>query len=123
MAETDRPITAKWQDVCNLVLGAWLFVSPWILKFTGVGLAPVSAWIFGVIIAVLALLALFAYQQWEEWVNAAIGVWVFVSPWVLGLSHHANILWNSLIVGALLVILALWSVSLKHGSGQVMSRS
>jgi hypothetical protein len=123
MAETAPSVSAKWQDVANLVLGVWLFVSPWILKFTGIGLAPVNAWIFGIIIAVIALLALFAYQQWEEWLNAAIGVWVFFSPWVLSLSHYPNVRWNNLIVGALLAILALWSVSLEHGSGEVMSRS
>ena len=67
------------------------------------------AWIFGIIIALLALSAIFAYQRWEEWLTAAIGVWVFISPWVLGAVSNARILWSSLVVGALLVILALWS--------------
>ena len=65
---------------------------------------------------------IFAYESWEEWVAAAIGVWVFISPWVLGAASDARILWSSLIVGALLVILALWSSSLEHGSGAVTSR-
>jgi hypothetical protein len=112
----------RWQDIANLVLGGWLFISPWILGFTGTELIARNAWIFGVIVAVLALLAIFVYQKWEEWVNAAIGVWIFVSPWVLGAATNPTILWNSLIVGALLVILALWSVSLEHGSGEVASR-
>jgi hypothetical protein len=34
---------------------------------------------------------------------------VFISPWVLGAVSNARILWSSLVVGALLVILALWS--------------
>ena len=42
------------------------------------------AWIFGIIIALLALSAIFAYQRWEEWLTAAIGVWVFISPWGVG---------------------------------------
>jgi hypothetical protein len=113
---------ARWQDVGNLVLGAWLFLSPWILGFTDAGLVATNAWVFGIIVAVLAALAIFAYQKWEEWLNAAIGVWVFISPWVLGAATNANILWNSLIVGALLVILVLWSVSLEHGSGRIPMR-
>jgi hypothetical protein len=48
-------------------------------------------------------------RTWEEWLTAAIGVWVFISPWVLGAVSNARILWSSLVVGALLVILALWS--------------
>ena len=80
------------------------------------------AWIFGIIIALLALSAIFAYQRWEEWLTAAIGVWVFISPWVLGAVSNARILWSSLVVGALLVILALWSSSLEHGSGAIVTR-
>jgi len=108
---------ARWQDVGALILGVWLFLSPWILGFTDTGLVATNAWVFGVIVAALALLAIFAYQQWEEWLNAAIGIWVFVSPWVLGMATNANVLWNSLIVGALLVVLALWSSSLSTADG------
>lgn len=34
------PLTAshpRWQDVFNLALGLWLFFSPWVLAFKGVG--------------------------------------------------------------------------------------
>lgn len=105
---------ARWQDVANLVLGVWLFISPWVLAFTDAGLAATNAFAFGVIVAALALLAIFAYQTWEEWLAAAIGAWLFISPWVLGAAANTSILWNSLIVGALLVILALWSAQLEH---------
>ncbi len=74
------------------------------------------------VIALLALSAIFAYQRWEEWLTAAIGVWVFISLWVLGAVSNARILWSSLVVGALLVILALWSSSLEHGSGAIVTR-
>jgi len=108
--------------VVNFVLGTWLFISPWVLGFSDAGVIATSAWLFGVIIAGLALAAIFAYESWEEWSAAAVGVWVFISPWVLGAASDARILWSSLIVGALLVILALWSSSLEHGSGAVTSR-
>ena len=113
---------ARWQNVANFVLGAWLFISPWVLGFSDAGKVATNAWIFGIIIALLALSAIFAYQRWEEWLTAAIGVWVFISPWVLGAVSNARILWSSLVVGALLVILALWSSSLEHGSGAVVTR-
>jgi hypothetical protein len=110
------------QDLVNFVVGAWLFISPWVLGFSDAGVIATSAWLFGIIIAGIALAAIFAYESWEEWVAAAIGVWVFISPWVLGAASDARILWSTLIVGALLVILALWSSSLEHGSGAVTSR-
>jgi hypothetical protein len=113
----------RWQDVVNLLLGAWLFVSPWVLGFNTAGIVATNAWVFGIIIAGLALSAILAYQQWEEWLEAAIGIWIFVSPWMLKVAGNPRILWSSLIVGALLVILALWSSSLEHGSGAVTTRS
>jgi len=122
MTNLETVTNARWQDMVNFVLGAWLFISPWVLGFSDAGVIATSAWIFGIIIVLLALAAIFAYDNWEEWVAAAIGVWVFISPWVLGAASNASILWSSLIVGALLVILALWSSSLEHGSGAVTSR-
>jgi len=41
---------------------------------------------------------------------------------VLGAVSNARILWSSLVVGALLVILALWSSSLEHGSVAIVTR-
>jgi hypothetical protein len=122
MTNLETVSNARWQDVVNFVLGTWLFISPWVLGFSDAGVIATSAWLFGIIIAGLALAAIFAYESWEERVAAAIGVWVFISPWVLGAASDARILWSSLIVGALLVILALWSSSLEHGSGAVTSR-
>ena len=121
MANLDIARNARWQNVA-FVLGAWLYISPWVLGFSDAGKVATNAWIFGIIIALLALSAIFAYQRWEEWLTAAIGVWVFISPWVLGAVSNARILWSSLVVGALLVILALWSSSLEHGSGAVVTR-
>jgi SPW repeat len=122
MANLDIARNARWQNVANFVLGAWLFISPWVLGFSDAGKVATNAWIFGIIIALLALSAIFAYQRWEEWLTAAIGVWVFISPWVLGAVSNARILWSSLVVGALLVILALWSSSLEHGPGAIVTR-
>ena len=122
MANLDIARNARWQNVANFVLGAWLFISPWVLGFSDAGKVATNAWIFVIIIALLALSAIFAYQRWEEWMTAAIGVWVFISPWVLGAVSNARILWSSLVVGALLVILALWSSSLEHGSGAIVTR-
>ena len=121
MANLDIARNARWQNVANFVLGAWLFISPWVLGFSDAGKVATNAWIFGIIIALLALSAIFAYQRWEEWLTAAIDVWGFISP-LLGAVSNARILWSSLVVGALLVILALWSSSLEHGSGAVVTR-
>ena len=112
-------LSNRWQDWANLVLGAWLFISPWVLGFaskaseTGTTRpgAAVNAWIFGVIVVVLSIAALVRTQPWEEWLNLLAGIWLFISPWVLGYSGNVAALWNALIVGALVFILACWDLN------------
>src|SRR5256885_14950849 len=74
---------AKLCDVANLVLGAVLFVSPWMFGFDA-GKISQNANITGLVIAILAIAALAAFAVWEEWLNLIVGLWALVSPWVLG---------------------------------------
>jgi len=74
---------AKLCDVANLVLGAILFFSPWIFAFDA-GLPSQNAFISGIVIAALSIAALAAFAVWEEWLNLIVGLWVIISPWVLG---------------------------------------
>jgi hypothetical protein len=123
MTQTRSAIAPRWQDVISFLLGVWLFVSPWILGYANTGMPATLAWLLGIIVVVLAALAILASQRWEEWLNAAIGLWIFVSPWVVHARVNREALWNSLIVGALLVILSLWSLSIDPGPGEVSSTS
>ncbi|KAB2940955.1 MAG: SPW repeat protein [Hyphomicrobium sp.] len=103
-----------WQDTLNLVLGAALLVSPWVLGFASETTPTWNAFIVGAIIAVLALAALFAFQVWEEWVSGALGAWLIIAPWVLGFGTHATALYTHVLIGIATLVLAYWSTS-EHG--------
>lgn len=107
-ALSDR-LTTHWRDVASLILGLWLVISPWALSFTTETIPTGNALIVGVVIAVAAAAALIAFHTWEEWVNVVLAVWLIVSPFALGYASHVTVLWNQLIVGALVGILALWT--------------
>lgn len=104
----------RWEDWANLLLGAWLFVSPWVLQFvvpTGSNASAAwNAWISGIVIAVVALVALFQSQQWKEWANILVGIWVAISPWVLGYTSLTTATSNAVIVGIITVCLAGWEL-------------
>ncbi|GIN86687.1 hypothetical protein J6TS2_30730 [Heyndrickxia sporothermodurans] len=40
--------------------------------------------------------------------NALIGVWFIIAPWVIGFSDDSGALWSSVILGAIQAIVALW---------------
>src|SRR6266404_8531669 len=103
---------ARFCDVANLILGAILFFSPWMFGF-GAGMASQNAYIAGIVVAVLAIAAIAAFAVWEEWLNLIVGLWVLVSPWVLGF-QGTTAMSVHVIIGAAVAILAaieLWLLS------------
>ncbi|MCL4425322.1 MAG: SPW repeat protein [Firmicutes bacterium] len=43
---------------------------------------------------------------WQNWVNVILGLWVLISPWVFGFSGNGGALWNNIIIGATVAVLA-----------------
>lgn len=100
----------RWAHRVNLIAGAWLFISPRVLDFSGDQPAAWNALIFGAIVFVLALWGL-AYPRYPrpvaiEWFNIAVGVWIFVSPWVLAFSGHSSAAWDQWLVGIVVTLIA-----------------
>src|SRR5689334_23400180 len=59
--------TRRWQDWVNLLLGVWLFLSPWLLGYTGASMtASWNAWILGVALVVFSAIAVSVPRTWEE---------------------------------------------------------
>ncbi|MBE3574345.1 MAG: SPW repeat protein [Firmicutes bacterium] len=46
--------------------------------------------------------------MWQGWVNLVLGIYLAVSPWIVGFSTQAAAMWNNLIVGIVVAILAYW---------------
>lgn len=107
-------MTAKrWQDWMILVLGAWLFFSPFVLDYTQTAAAS-NSYVIGLGLVLFAILALIDSRLWEEWANFALGAWLIISPFALGFSDMAAATWNHVIVG-LLVAADAMLVILKPG--------
>lgn len=100
----------RWQDPVNLVVGLWLMASPWVLAFDGTKAPTVNAVVFGFLIAALASLAMFKVMAWEELVNVVLGVWLAVSPWVLGFTTLVAAMWNAVLAGIVVAVLTLWAL-------------
>lgn len=115
-----RPFGTHWQDWANLVLGVWLFMSPWLLNYAGLPAAAWNAWLFGLVVTALSAASLIHYARWVEWSNVAAGVWLVVAPWVLAFawSGVTRPAFNHVIVGLLVAVLALWD-ALAHREERV----
>jgi putative tricarboxylic transport membrane protein len=108
------PTFAEWKERINLILGLWLLVSPLLLGFstqplpTGlhvlVGIAVIEIAVFELMFKHRRALGLSDTQM--VWVELALGVWVLISPWVLGFAAHAVAVWAHVIAGAALAEIA-----------------
>ncbi|MCM3569951.1 SPW repeat protein [Neobacillus mesonae] len=47
--------------------------------------------------------------MWQLWLTGLIGIWLIVSPWVYSFSSNSGAMWNSIIFGIIVLILAIWS--------------
>jgi hypothetical protein len=79
-------------------------------------------WASGAAIAALSLAAIVAFANWEEWANFALGIWLIVSPWVLGFTH-TTAMHFSIGVGAAVAFLALLELWLVYEEAHPELRS
>ena len=100
----------KPQDWINLVLAVLLFISPWVIGFVATATAAWNAWIVAVILGAFAIAALSVFAEWEEWINVIAGVWLIVSPWLLGFAADVSAMWTHVIIGVLAVAVSGWAV-------------
>lgn len=96
-------------DWVNLVLGVWLFGMPFFGYMPQGSSAAMNGYLFGSVITVISVAAVVREQSWEEWLNFAIGLWLLAAPFVLGFTANAFAMWNSVIIGLIIVADALWA--------------
>lgn len=98
-----------WQDSANALLGVWLILSPFVLGFQSDLTALANAVLVGVLLLAAALGAIFVPRAWEEWTESGLGLWLTVSPWVLGSTMQAAKA-SAVVTGLVVLTLALWAL-------------
>ena len=87
-----RPGRCYWRqqdgEACNqapgrsgeLLLGLWLLVSPWVLKYAAERSLMLSAIVLGALITAVAGAALYRVSAWKRFANMALGLCAIVDP-------------------------------------------
>ena len=104
-----RTQVLKWRsesvlDIYKLLLALFLFVTPWLFAYANEEV-KIDLWVSSAAIVVLSFAALIAFSYLEEWLNFLIGLWLVVSPWVLGFAH-TRAMHYSIGIGAVVAFLA-----------------
>jgi len=107
----------KWRqesvlDLYNLALASVLLVAPWLFRLTN-SAARVEFWAEGAVIGAISIGAMVAYANWAEWANVALGIWLVVSPWLLGFTH-TRAMHFSIVIGAAIAYFAIIELWLQY---------
>lgn len=105
----------KIANSITLVAGLWLMVSAFTM---GVGLYS-NLFVIGILTTVLSLIGLSMPEQatWFEGINGILGAWLLISPLFLS-AMGSGLVWNSVIVGLVILISAFWGTMSSSSMGQ-----
>jgi hypothetical protein len=111
----------KWRDesvldLYNLLLAIVLFTAPWFFAHAS-RTAVVDLRLSSAAIIILSLAAIIAFSTWEEWVNLLLGLWLVVSPWLLGFAH-TRAMHYSIAIGAAIAFLAALDLWLSYEAAE-----
>jgi hypothetical protein len=110
---SESPV-AQLVDGLTLLSGIYLAISPWIVGFNNTGTIAMNNLITGLAVSALALgfSSAFGRTHGIAWVTPVIGLWTIIAPWVIsGNVANTRTIWNNVLVGALLLVLGLATVS------------
>ena len=99
-------------DCYAVAFGLFLFVSPWLFAYVSEKVR-IEVWAAGAAIAAISIAAIVAFSEWEEWLNLLLGVWLVISPWVIGFVH-TRAMHVSILIGAMVAFLAALELWLTH---------
>ncbi|HEX5415873.1 MAG TPA: SPW repeat protein [Chloroflexota bacterium] len=105
----------KLANGLNALAGIWVFFAPFLLGYSLVAPATINDVIVGFIVAVFSGLRFFGAfgAVWLSLINAALGVWLILSPFILG--YQGVPLVNDVILGFIIAILGTWSTLVSQG--------
>lgn len=102
-------VTRAASTICMLA-GVWFFVSPWVYGAAGSPSAW-NSWIVGAAMFIIGAVRISSpiYSTGLSWLNTALGIWVFLSPWIYGYVGNTDRFVNSLCIGVIVFVLSIVS--------------
>jgi hypothetical protein len=112
----------RWQDWASFALGLWLAVSPWFADYAAHDIATANAAFCGLALAVAAHFGFSFDDMSTEWLNLGGGLWLVISPFVLGFESHHVATVNAVVVGLFVCLLSAWALELDRELGRLWDR-
>lgn len=113
MSTTKLHLPKQWTDWTTWLLGIWLCLSPWTLRFEYETAATRTAVLIGILLLLAEVIELSSFRAWEEWINVALGAFLLASTWLVGIAAQTARV-NFIVIGGLVVVLAVYEIRHPH---------
>ena len=95
-------------------VGVWEILAPLILGYSDLAVAVWNTVIVGIAVVVLAVWSALSDNPSTvralDWINAILGGWLIIAPFILGYSTFTvAALWNPIIAGIIIAVLEVWA--------------
>jgi hypothetical protein len=117
-------INMTWASWIDFLLGAWLVIAPFALGFSAVSRgATIDSVVFGILIAIFGLWTALRKDapRISEWLLMLFGLWVLVSPFVMGMEAIARVTPNNVIVGIFVLLFGIVRLASSHGPARTQA--
>ena len=107
--------TAKSLTWLVAVAGLWEVLAPFILGYSATTVAMWNAIVIGAVLIILSVWAALTEQVSLDrnlgWISVVAGVWLVLAPFALNYSAVVAAMWNDIIVGVVVIVLAAWAAT------------
>lgn len=108
---TAQLMIVRWQDWMDILLGCWLVVSPWQMKYSLNEAATANACGLGAVLIVFNFISATRLRdKGQEIFNIMLGIWLILAPYSLNFATQKEAAINAIVVGAMIVALAAWQI-------------
>lgn len=111
-AQATRGVTYPWTLLLSIAIGVWLTFTR--VTFDSVGAMANSDHLVGLLVVTFAIIALAEVGRIIRLINIPFAIWLIAAPWLLDGISSPLAIWNGVICGVLLIILAIPRGSIKN---------
>ncbi|MDA8255391.1 MAG: heavy metal-binding domain-containing protein [Betaproteobacteria bacterium] len=104
-AQATRGVTYPWTLLLSIAIGVWLTFTR--LAFDSSGAMTNSDHMVGLLVVTFSIIALAEVGRAIRFINIPFGAWLIAAPWLLDGIVSPLAIWNGVICGVLLIVLAI----------------
>lgn len=100
--------TVRSTSGINIIAGIWLALAPFLLSYSDITGAVWNDIMIGLVVAILAWIRVDRplLNEGVSWINLILGAWLILAPFAIGYSATVAPLWNDMIIGVVVAVLA-----------------